>query len=616
MPPRKSARTSKKKVQDPDEDYDALAAGLDDEDAAEFDEDFKPPAKKAKASGSKASKAKGKGKGRKSKLQAFNTMPLDVLATIMMELDTKTVLAMSRTCSAFRSLLHSSQSGSIWKASRLNTVGKLPELQGGDLKDWEYASLVFDSTCHVCHKTRAPTVDYALRARGCAVCMRGNSLQRSKMYEHFSDEVYTLAPESHWGLDFTTGQPLKFFWVPTLRHITKRLEEIQGKPDELKAYVAAKKQARKFCLKDSSAIKAWEARRLAKERNEKENAGFNRRRKLKAKFMELGYTVDELYCDAFEEHSLVNQPRDLTELIWKKVKDPLIAVLEEERARRAQREAARLMKARADALEPFYDGQHNAVPSGEQRSLFPPFNNWLMLDAVRPFWEPKDAEATMESMTAARTEIMAQCRAFGIEIKEAFFSRLLKAYEDAAASSASSAEEQPTLTYIDRLAKLVTSAVPCPSCRNTCAIFPDILDHFKACRKGVLTEDSLTTSPERIASIKHILETVNKLDFLPDVAETSSTADLYAIGKVFQCDDCKAAAPAFGAAHWSTAYSANREMSWSEMVDHIFLKHRTQRDGLILPKLEVEKPEPVEVEAAAADEEGAGGFFEGEEGCG
>lgn len=107
-----------------------------------------PPARTVKRS-----TAGKKGKGRRpKKLELFQSMPLDVLALIMSELDTKTLLAMSRTCSLFRRLLHSPQGTSIWKAARSNT-SDIPDLTAGDLEEWMYASLLFDSTCHVSPKS-------------------------------------------------------------------------------------------------------------------------------------------------------------------------------------------------------------------------------------------------------------------------------------------------------------------------------------------------------------------------------------------------------------------------------------------------------------------------------
>lgn len=75
-------------------------------------------------------------------------MPCHAPGQIMEELDTKTLLAMSRTCSTFRSLLHSDQGAAAWKCARANT-GEIPDLQAKDLEEWMLASLLFDSTCHV-----------------------------------------------------------------------------------------------------------------------------------------------------------------------------------------------------------------------------------------------------------------------------------------------------------------------------------------------------------------------------------------------------------------------------------------------------------------------------------
>lgn len=79
---------------------------------------------------------------------------------IMEELDTKTLLAMSRTCSTFRSLLHSAQGAAAWKCARANT-GEIPDLQAKDLEEWMLASLLFDSTCHV----RQPSFPTSRRRR-------------------------------------------------------------------------------------------------------------------------------------------------------------------------------------------------------------------------------------------------------------------------------------------------------------------------------------------------------------------------------------------------------------------------------------------------------------------
>ena len=102
------------------------------------------------------------------------------LRKIMQHLDPKTLLAMSRTCSILRTVLHSKGGLSAWKMARRN-VG-LGDLTRPDVEEWELAQLLFDGTCVVCGKSRAVTLDYVLFVRGCKTCMRGNSKRLEKLH--------------------------------------------------------------------------------------------------------------------------------------------------------------------------------------------------------------------------------------------------------------------------------------------------------------------------------------------------------------------------------------------------------------------------------------------------
>jgi hypothetical protein len=187
-----------------------------------------PPKKKPKSKAApKSAKSKGKGPGRKAKLAFFANAPLDVIVLVMNHLEPKDLLAMSRTSSALRAILHSAQGKGVWKNGRKN-VG-LPDLttmgKPGGIEEWELASLLYDGTCHarslsfscpfflsksltlffhyqICHKTKAKTVDYCFKVRACAGCMRSNSLQRSKIpgEKWLHSQVWTAVPESHCSL--------------------------------------------------------------------------------------------------------------------------------------------------------------------------------------------------------------------------------------------------------------------------------------------------------------------------------------------------------------------------------------------------------------------------------
>ncbi|GEM06347.1 hypothetical protein Rt10032_c01g0364 [Rhodotorula toruloides] len=250
----------------------------------EFDDNgsewFEPPAKTVK----RATVGK-KGKSRRpKKLELFQSMPLDVLALIMSELDMRTVLSMSRTCSLFRRLLHSPQGTSVSRAVRFNT-SQIPALTAGDPEDWMYALLLFDSTCQVCHKSRAQVTDWTLRVRACAKCMKANSKQRYKMYGmHSAHRVaWECVPESKWSPGyFDRGATYSFFWLPTIQAVSARLKELDGKPgfDE---YVKEHKRIKQAATVDGAAIGRWHTTWQAVKNVEAWNAKLSRKEEINAK---------------------------------------------------------------------------------------------------------------------------------------------------------------------------------------------------------------------------------------------------------------------------------------------------------------------------------------------
>ncbi|BGP44878.1 hypothetical protein JCM10450v2_000693 [Rhodotorula kratochvilovae] len=616
MPPRKSTRRVKAAQ---DEDYvpssaGAGSAGRDDDEgtdedlvapssigtssrkrtasakkgkakAAESDdrEDYSPPKKKAKASAA----AKGKGKGRKpKKLELFQSMPLDVLALIMGQLDTKTLLAMSRTCSAFRTLLHSSQGTSCWKSARYNT-SQIPDLEATDLEEWMYASLLFDSTCHICLKPRAKTVDFDLRARACAACMRSNSQRQEHIRSRMHPRVWACVPQSLWSPpDYGFREERKtftFFWLPTVRSVSSRLYELDGK-DGFDDYVKRRKKDKAAAKKDAANIRDWENRHHWAERHSARDALANRQRKIKENLLALGYTAEEAACHAVQAHSSYNQETELTDRAWSIAKPKLVAAIEEHRVEVRQRELAAAMKARGEKLKPYYDALHLSIPSGEARMLFPPWGNFLHLPTVKQLYEPEDASSTDADLNAARAAVMSEARAFGAEIRSAFYEKLVKAYAEAHRLDKDTIGDMSPPEELDHL---VGFAVTCPGCYSTMGTFPAILDHYKVCATDALTADSLVTSSKQFCTIAHVLDAVNAVESVRvDMAKTT-TGELYALGKAFECQACQPQQSAVGPAVWSRALDP--KMSWAEAVHHI---NRTHSHSAAFPTLLYTPPAP------------------------
>lgn len=245
------------------------------------------------------------------------------------------------------------------------------------------------------------------------------------------------------------------------------------------------------------------------------------------------------------------------------------SLLEAEREVRRQNELAQDMRKRAEKLQPYYNSLQEGIASDSARSLFPPFNNFLLFNNVKPLYEPEDADPTLADLNQARQGILSEADAFAHAIQRAFLGRLVKANMDlrkldgaAASTSSGRYADAPLVSANDAfaLAKEITSVVKCPKERcSTYATFPAIPDHVKVCcTTSALTEDALSTTPAQIAALRHIVESAAK-----KVSETS-TASLYALGRTFLCSECEPKNPLLGAAAWS--YSPNPPRDWAGMV--------------------------------------------------
>ncbi|ORY73449.1 hypothetical protein BCR35DRAFT_307207 [Leucosporidium creatinivorum] len=564
------------------------------------DSDYEAPKKKVKAKAG-GSKAKGKGKAKK-KLELFTSAPLDVLTLVFSHLDTSTLLAVSRTCRVFRQLTHAPSGKGLWVAARANTPGQLPTLQASDFPEWEYASLVFDRNCWGCQKGRAVTVDYTIRLRGCAACMRKLSLRREKIHGSFHRLTFDCVPVSIWN-------SFEFHNVTEARRISRRLVEVEARSKEEGAspslfadFVLERKKVVKAATLDGQAIQRWESRHKQEMANAGYQAAINRRKQIESKMRELGYTDDDLDSYAFTSHSLVNQQRDLTDRIWNTIRAPLIAAIEEDRAKRARIALSRRQVGRQKSLLPFYQSLLDAQPSDLARATFPPISDFGTFDSIRQLWEDDEKVIDETALEAAKPAVVAEANKFVRMFKIATFSKLAKAHADSKvfvdplAPTTYHTAPNHSATDMEELSMRVTSAFPCPmvTC-NHFATFPFIFAHAKSEHNwayeygpssyswpptGGFGDSTLKISANQINAIRLVLRAVNSDATLPVVDEaTTTTKDLDDLGARFQCVGCPgiakeqaaAAARALEYARYAQTPPAPptlAPMTWSELVGH------------------------------------------------
>ncbi|GAA5955178.1 hypothetical protein JCM3765_003236 [Sporobolomyces pararoseus] len=636
MPPRKSTRVVKKtkKVQDDDSDYASEAELAEEQEEEEEDDDFdeetgpskkkpksKTTAKKKKSSSASGAANKGSKKKTRSRLEVFNKMPLDVLIEIMRQVDLKTLLAMSRTCSIFRQVLHSEGGKSAWRSARHNTG--IRDLKRNDLTEWELAQLLFDGTCVDCGKTRAVTVDYALGVRGCANCMRAKSKRREMLNESsYHKLAFDVVPSSLWSPYFD-ATPMEFFWIPTLRRVTEYLNSLKDKPEELKAFVKSRKHIKKQARDDKRMLEQWERTHKNAEKEAKEDKRTVRFDNIKERLRLEGYDEQDLASRNLAVHPDVNNARELTDNVWKRIKPILTKLLDEERNLRLANEALQRQKARAFALKYFYQQIETSLPpssTSNLRTFYPPFANFLSLPSVKPLYVPEGYVPTPEDLASAKPQILVEIQQFSAQLQDAFLSNLLSAYTSL----------DPQFDVKSLSTTSCTSAIQCPSGRwcKTYSTFPSILDHARLCcgDTSVITQDSLSTSPLQIQIIRQMIEAVNSA---PDsssqegerggkLSENSSVAELYALGNNFECQSCEfkkgQTSAAIGVATWSSAHKT-KELNWSTLLTHIKSQHTEGGVSIkfTTPVIEPADPQSLKKEDDDGGEIEGGGFIRAEE---
>ncbi|KAI5475202.1 hypothetical protein MNV49_001826 [Pseudohyphozyma bogoriensis] len=300
-----------------------------------YDEEDEPVIKKKKAT-PKKSNTKGAGgkKGaaapRRARLSVFVNLPLDVVCEILGHLDVQTLLALTRTSQVFRSILVAPSGKGLWKAARERVM--LPDLTATDLTEWAYASLVYERSCHCCQKKNAPTVDYCLRGRGCKACMKKNSLRQGKIKFGYHPKTLECVPSSLW-------MDMEFYWVPTVRHVSSLLYAASkdvpadGGESEFDQLVSERKKIVQCAKADGAKLQFWERTDLNRRKAEEGDLIIKRKEQLEERMRELGYTDQDFSSYAWTSHSLVNQPRELTDRIWNTVRPKLTAVLDDAKGR-------------------------------------------------------------------------------------------------------------------------------------------------------------------------------------------------------------------------------------------------------------------------------------------
>ncbi|GAA5925659.1 F-box protein [Sporobolomyces koalae] len=571
---------------------DSGCANQDDEtfEVASLEPKKKPQAGKRQRTGKSSSKKKV------NNLEAFASMPLDILCLIMEQMDPKTLLAMSRTCSMFRSILHSPRGQTVWKCAR-EQVG-LSALQRPDVPEWGFASLLFEPGCVVCGSGRAFFYDYVHFVRTCEKCMQDNSKQREYIKKSLlHPRAFEVVPYSLCGPpSFSVGMDRHFWWKPRLERATVQLDELEADPEALERLIASRKNIQKQAQADEAMIERWQLRCQVDEAKAEEERKTIR---IIIKLRDLGYEEQDLHGPALANHPDVCNSRPLTYSVWKRIRPILKRFLDANRIERLEKEAIECIEERKLALRPYFDEWISGMPGWY---CYPPFERFLSFPSVAALLA-YDSLTVEEFASAKRTTISRDLQQYAKEFEENVRHNLLVAYETLDPAF----EVHPQV-----LLWLCTSAMSCPrywDCKTSDA-FPDILDHYRRCAgaKASIEDDLFTRSPSQIQAIRQIIAAANdSCPSAPKLSDASSMDDLFALGDRFDCvtcEDTKKQSFWYKQRLTGASGSATTAQSWSSMVWHIKHVHhpRPPKIRYIPPtraQLEQQTPETADTEAAA-----------------
>ncbi|GAA5872542.1 hypothetical protein JCM16303_004556 [Sporobolomyces ruberrimus] len=545
----------------------------DKSDAAVETEDPEPessaeqvPLKKQKKSGKTSSRGGGKkarerggqGQGakkakvvkKKKKLEVFNAMPIDILCEILEHLDPKTLLAVSRTGSVFRRILHSDGGKSIWKLARRN-VG-LADLQRPDVEEWELAQLLFDGTCVLCRQPKAEEFDCRLLVRACKPCRlfkllvtKEAALERQSNQRKYHEAAFDLVPSIILSLYDETKSVSKL----ALARVSHQLENLEHDPAALSAFVRSRENIQKQAETDAAMIREWLGKAKERQQDEKQSQkkAIEVKRSVRIQKHVLGTNlVSSLRIEGYEHYELesndllnhpdVNNARELFENVWKRIKPILMNILDQERLPSYALEAIGRQTDRASALKSFYLQLESSLPPPNPRGLdlhtfFPPFANFLDLPSVKLLYLPEGTVPSTNTLLNAKSAILQDIQAFASNLDKAFSLTLSRARDNL----------DPDLLSDSLSSSSVVNAVKCPSGFPCCAYstFPAILDHARLCGGDNLffSGISFTTSAIQMQIIRQIVDEVKSSGH--GLYEANSITDLYALGWSFECETCE-----------------------------------------------------------------------------
>ncbi|KAF8603161.1 hypothetical protein BDV93DRAFT_606992 [Ceratobasidium sp. AG-I] len=324
---------------------------------------YVPPHKLRKTSAGQAlSTRTGRRKGPSGMIL---TIPLDIFAQIALHLMPVDILHLARTCKTFRVLLMQSSAGHIWRGASRKVEG-LPPCPP-HLCEPEYIALIYSKSCTFCGATVFRLADSNLYVRLCGSCRISNLVAREDVMEELRELVLfssTIAP-----LQDKVLTADAYCLYSDLTYVEEGYnalpKETPEDEEQVQVWSKAQKERCEEVAKHSKLFSEFllemDRQRQEEIRKLKEVWRFN----VETRLLEMGWEEGDLKMTRKwkEWRALVEQPKKLTERIWKGLYPQMEPLLQENRECRLAREKEVRRKSRAEKFNSMWSSsKRNAVP--------------------------------------------------------------------------------------------------------------------------------------------------------------------------------------------------------------------------------------------------------------
>ncbi|PBL01630.1 hypothetical protein ARMGADRAFT_1071161 [Armillaria gallica] len=285
----------------------------------------------------KVTQTKRKGTGKKQQtINLFSRVPLDILFLIFGMLSPRDLINLSRVDANFCHTLTAHNVSFVWKAMRKVERGIEPPR---GVPEYRWVDLLFGKlVCDLCHGRRGKraSVNWKLRRRLCARCLKANLISVSKVKIRFPDinDVLSLIP-------FTTDQGNRaredHYWILDITDIRAKITELEAQPGSSKR-LAEFRMERTTLVEDLN--KHAERCEVRVQTNARKKADDLQRLRderfsmIKTRLLELGYNEEDIR-DIRSEPSIVRDA-ELTLQGWSRIRPGLEAAIADSRELRAQ----------------------------------------------------------------------------------------------------------------------------------------------------------------------------------------------------------------------------------------------------------------------------------------